>query len=301
MIGRQRVARTFLARFAPSHGAFIGGDDLMLDVWASVGELEATLQERLAGVLETRGADPQQQAMRRAFLGGIEFPARARVLEVGCGTGVLTRVLARWPNVEAVVGVDPAASLIREARRLASDFAYVTFREADGRSLPFDDNAFDVVVFDSTLSHVPGPEQALSEARRVLRPAGRLAVFDGDYATTTVALSDHDPLQACVAAMMASSVNDRWLMRRLSALVRQAGFDPIAFHSHGFAETAGGAYMLSVVDRGADILHASGVIGQETAGALKAEATRRVEAGTFFGHIAYASLTARKPPHVSSV
>jgi hypothetical protein len=58
--------------------------------------------------------------------------------------------------------------------------------------------------------------------------------------------------------------------------------------------------MLSVVDRGADILHAPGAIAQETAGALKAEARRRVEAGTFFGHIAYASLTARKPPLTSS-
>jgi hypothetical protein len=127
-----------------------------------------------------------------------------------------------------------------------------------------------------------------------------LAVFDGDHATTTVALGDHDPLQACVAAMMANSVNDRWLMRRLSGLVRQAGFDLIAFHSHGFSETAGGAYMLTVIDRGADILHTSGVIGQETAAALKVEARRRVQAGTFFGHIAYASLTARKPPRESS-
>jgi hypothetical protein len=53
---------------------------------------ESSVQERLAGVLETRGADPQQQVMRRAFLSGIKFPARAHVLKVGCGTGVLTRV-----------------------------------------------------------------------------------------------------------------------------------------------------------------------------------------------------------------
>ena len=55
-----------------------------------------------------RGADPRQQAMRRAFLSDIRFPSDAHVLEVGCGTGVLTRVLARWPDVGAVVGVDVA-------------------------------------------------------------------------------------------------------------------------------------------------------------------------------------------------
>ncbi len=266
----------------------------MPDVWATVADLDSSMQERLAGVLEARGADPQQQAMRRAFLSGIDFPAGAQVVDIGCGTGVLTRVLAQWPNVETVVGVDPAASLVREARKLAPDLANVTFNEADGRSLPFDSDAFDVAVFDSTLSHVPGPEQALAEAYRVLRPAGWLAVFDGDYATATVALGDHDPLQSCVAAMMASSVNDRWLMRRLCALVRDSGFELAGFRSHGFAETTGGAYMLSVVDRGADILRASGSIGEETAAALKAEARRRVNAGTFFGHIAYTSLIARK-------
>jgi ubiquinone/menaquinone biosynthesis C-methylase UbiE len=149
----------------------------MPDVWAAVAELEPSAQERLAGVLEARGADAQQQAMRRQFLSGISFPAQARVLEVGCGTGVLTRVLAGWPNVEAVVGVDPAASLIQEARQLASGLANVSFEEADGRSLPFGDGSFDVVIFDSTLSHVPRPERALAEAHRVLRPAGLAGGF----------------------------------------------------------------------------------------------------------------------------
>ena len=53
--------------------------------------------------------------------------------------------------------------------------------------------------------------------------------------------------------------------------------------------------MLSIVDRGADVLRARGEIGEETAAALEAEARRRVGAGTFFGHIAYASLVASKP------
>lgn len=71
----------------------------MPDVWATFNELDATMQERLASVLETRGADLRQQAMRRTFLTDIPFPTNAHVLEVGCGTGVLTRVLAREPNV----------------------------------------------------------------------------------------------------------------------------------------------------------------------------------------------------------
>ncbi len=65
------------------------------------------------------------------------------------------------------------------------------------------------------------------------------------------------------------------------------------FNSYGFVETTEAEYMLTIVDRGADILRASGQIGDEVAAALKAEARRRGEA--FFGHIAYVSLIARKP------
>jgi ubiquinone/menaquinone biosynthesis C-methylase UbiE len=266
----------------------------MPDVWSMVAELDEATQERLADVLETRGAEPRQQAIRRAFLAEVPFSGGAPVLEIGCGTGVLTRVLAGWPQVGEVVGVDAAPSLLARARQLAADLENVRFEEADARALPFEAGAFGGVVFDSALSHIPAPERALAEAARVLRPGGCLAAFDGDYATTTVALGENDPLQACVDAMLASFLTDRFLMRRLPALVQATGLEVVGFHSHGYVETSQAGYMLTIVDRGVELLHAAGQAGEELAAALKAEARRRVAAGAFFGHIAYASLIARK-------
>ena len=103
----------------------------MPDVWATFSDLDAAVQERLAGVLETRGADPRQRAMREVFLADIPFPQSAHVLEVGCGTGVLTRVLARRPEVGTVVGVDVAPSLLSRARDIAANLPNVSFQEAD--------------------------------------------------------------------------------------------------------------------------------------------------------------------------
>jgi SAM-dependent methyltransferase len=267
----------------------------MPDVYSSVAELDVATQERLAAVLETRGNDPQQRALRHEFLSGIEFPPRARVLEVGCGTGALTRLIARWPNVAEVIGVDPADSFLREATKLVAGICNVSFQKADGRSLPFKDTEFDVVIFDSTLCHVPEPGRALAEAFRVLRPSGWLAIFDGDYATTTVALGDHDPLQTCVDAMMKNSVNDRWLSRRLPGMVRGYGFELGKFRSHGYLDALNPTYMLTVIDRGADLLLSLDQIGEELAATLKSEARRRIEQHCFFGHIAYVSLLAQKP------
>jgi ubiquinone/menaquinone biosynthesis C-methylase UbiE len=265
----------------------------MTDVWSRVAGLDTGAQERLADVLETRGANAQQQEMRRAFLDSVPFPAHARVLDVGCGTGVLTRQLAALPAVDEVVGVDPAPSLLARAQALSSGLETIGYRTADARDLPFQNSTFDVVVLDSVLCHIPCPERALAEARRVLKPDGCIAIFDGDYATATVGLGDHDPLQTCVDLTMSNSVNDRWLVRRLPKLVSEAGFEIATMRGHSFVETREADYLLTVIDRGAEMLSASGRVSGETAAALKAEARLRVEAGSFFGHIAYASLIAR--------
>jgi hypothetical protein len=122
-----------------------------------------------------------------------------------------------------------------------------------------------------------------------------LGIFDGDYVTLTLAVGDADPLQACADAAKEALIHDPWLVRRLPALIRACGFEPGAFRSFGYVQTTEPTYLLTIVDRGADILATTGRIGDGLAAALKSEARCRVETGRFFGHIAFASLIARKP------
>ena len=83
-------------------------------------------------------------------------------------------------------------------------------------------------------------------------------------------------------------------MRRLGTLVRAAGWEVVRLRSHGYIESEDHGYMLTIVDRGADTLVTARRLGEDAADALEAEARRRVAAGEFFGHIAYASLIGRR-------
>ena len=266
----------------------------MADVYATIGQADPAIQERLAGILEMRAADPQQRAMLDSYLSEIDFPRGARVLEIGCGTGSVARVLAGRTSVAEVIGIDPSPVFIAKARALSAGLKNVTFEEADGRALSFPDGAFDAVVFHTTLCHIPQPERALQEAFRVLRSGGALAVFDGDYSTITVALGERDPLQDCIEAMKEAYLNDAWLVRRLPTLLRSNGFQVTSVRSHGYLQTARPDYMLTLVDRGANALVSWGRIGSDVGASLKAEARRRAEAGEFFGFIGFASMIARK-------
>jgi SAM-dependent methyltransferase len=97
-----------------------------------------------------------------------------RVLDVGCGTGVLAREAAtRVGPAGRVTGLDLNDGMLAVARRLRPE---IDWRQGDALDLPFADGAFDVVVSQFALMFLPDRAAALREMWRVLARGGRLAV-----------------------------------------------------------------------------------------------------------------------------
>lgn len=111
---------------------------------------------------------------QRWVFDGFDLPAEARILEVGCGPGNLwAENLDRMPEGWDVTLTDASAGMIRESRDRLDDERF-HFRLADAQELPFEGGAFDAVVANHVLYHVPDRGRAISETSRVLGPAGVL-------------------------------------------------------------------------------------------------------------------------------
>lgn len=100
--------------------------------------------------------------------------ASSRVLELGCGGG-LNFGHYDPARVESVAGMDPSAELRAMAERAAEKTPVsISVQEGVAEAAPFDDASFDTVLLTFTLCSVQHPDAVLAEARRVLRPGGRL-------------------------------------------------------------------------------------------------------------------------------
>jgi ubiquinone/menaquinone biosynthesis C-methylase UbiE len=97
-----------------------------------------------------------------------------RVLDVGCGTGVLARAAAARVAADSqVTGLDLNEGMLAVARRLRPE---IEWRQGDATNLPFADESFDVVMSQFALMYFPDRTAALREMARVLRPGGRLVI-----------------------------------------------------------------------------------------------------------------------------
>jgi SAM-dependent methyltransferase len=168
---------------------------------------------------------PDVVAQRRAIRRELALQPGERVLDVGSGPGFLTTEMALEVGPDGRVhGVDPSESMLALARRRerAPDAAPVALQVADALELPFAGGSLDAVVSTQVLEYVDDVPAALEEARRVLRPGGRLLVLDTDWDSIVWHATDERRMRRVLSAWN-EHLADPHLPRRLPAMLREAG------------------------------------------------------------------------------
>jgi ubiquinone/menaquinone biosynthesis C-methylase UbiE len=123
----------------------------------------------------------RERRFRQQLLELAHLEAGESVLDIGCGTGTLAIAAKRVVGSGVVHGIDASPEMIARARRKAKRSGMdVVFEMAQAQSLPFPDARFDLVLSTVMLHHLPraARAEAVRDARRVLKPGGRLLAVD---------------------------------------------------------------------------------------------------------------------------
>jgi len=221
----------------------------------------------------------------------LDVSAGSRVLDVGCGAG---HDLAALTGMGAsAVGVDTSAHMLAESRRRAEDTGSCSLVRCDGEALAFAPATFDAARVERVLQHAHDPATILREARRVLRPAGRLVVFEPDRSSIAIDSDDPEATAAVVRGAMLGVRHPR-IGLQLRALLVDAGYhDVVCDPDLGQAtslERLGWAFH---VDRAVAAATASGFLSSDRAERWRVEMQERSAGGRFWATVPRVTARAR--------
>ena len=213
----------------------------------------------------------------------------ARLLDVGCGTGHDTRALAVTAGPDGIaIGVDASAVMLKTARTRGGSYL-----QADARSLPYENGAFDGTRIDRVLQHVPGPEDAVHEIARVTRPGGRVVAIDPDQETLVADVSDPGLLRKVKDFRRDRNLCNGTIGRQLPRLFRRAGLSEVECEAATLVLTdPRDAFGFMTWPR---LMQAEGLLADHEVAGWEADIDASVAAGEFLYAVTFFITSGSKP------
>jgi ubiquinone/menaquinone biosynthesis C-methylase UbiE len=235
-----------------------------LDPWSDAWGLAASTAEAMAALLDRRAQGEDEATARATYLDLLAIRAGEQVVEVGCGHGIVLREIApRVGSTGRVVGLDASLAFLGLARAhvaAAGLGEQMHLGVADARQLPLATASFDVALAVTTLAHIPAGDQAIGELLRVVRPGGRVGVFEQDTDSYVLSHPQRALTRRIVAAYTDYGYADGWLARRLPALLVAAGLQNVQVRAFAMGERDPEGFYLTRALRAADTARRAGAI-----------------------------------------
>jgi SAM-dependent methyltransferase len=269
------------------------------DIFRLAPGMDAAVLETIAARLEFRGTDEGYARRSQAYFARLPLANARRILALGCGTGIEVRALRRLTRPDtAIIGLDHSPALIDAARRLTAEEGLadnVTYQVGDAHHLPYGDGQFDIITLHTLISHVEDPLQVLGEARRLVRPGGTVAVFDGDYASLTFAYPDHALAKTIEEKLVQLIVANPRIMRDLPRVLGAAGLELVEAEGTLYANIGSSRFWVGAAESYGVLLGRSGLLPQTLVDDWRAFQVQSVADNTFFGASNYYTYLTRRP------
>ena len=220
-----------------------------------------------------------------------------KLLDIGCGNGLLTAELARAVGLAGqVTGVDPSKDMRGPAIERCQEYEWVRIANGDAETLPVGDESIDKAVSIQVFEYLNDIPAALVEVYRVLKPGGRLVIADMHFDTLIWFSENPDRMEKMKASWNEHCV-ETGLPEVLHSLMQRAGFTietirPVVFCDHVLKSDGIAIMMLRLMERYAI---QKGHLPEDDVRAWRAEQEKLAQEGRFFFSFNHYVVSARKP------
>ena len=261
------------------------------DAWSDPSQASPEDVTRMAEHLEERSRRPDMQQVNQAVCAALRPLPGERLLEVGCGTGILCRLVAPYLKKRgAITGLDISTQFLAFARQQAdpsTSDSQIQFANASGAAIPHADGCFDGAWGARLLLHVVDPDPIVHEMARVVRTGGRVVLADWDFETATVDHPDRELTRRILNWRTDYHGANNWSGRQLQRLEREAGLKDVQIHPLVVTASDERPALTQSLWRAAEVARDGGAITEAEHEAWVSDLKERISSGRFFASLVY--------------